>query len=102
MTCIETNRPISGIFEDLVNQVTALVRKEGQLARAEMSEKIGEIGMAAGLLVGGVVLLILALVRGSDPAINLSLRPRAIRLPSDYSSCMSWRRSRDLSSQLQC
>jgi hypothetical protein len=45
-----------------VNQFTALVRKEGQLARAEMSEKIGEIGMALGLVVGGAVLLIPALV----------------------------------------
>ena len=62
MAYIETNRPISAIFADLVNQFTALVRKEGQLARVEMSEKIGEIGMAAGLVVGGAVLLIPALV----------------------------------------
>ena len=40
MAYIETNRPISAIFADLVNQFTALVRKEGQLALAEMSEKI--------------------------------------------------------------
>ncbi len=39
-----------------------LVRKEGEVARAEMSEKIGEIGMAAGLVAGGAVLLIPALV----------------------------------------
>jgi hypothetical protein len=44
MACVETNRPISAIFVDLVNQFTALVRKESQLARAEMGEKIGEIG----------------------------------------------------------
>ena len=55
MAYIETNRPMSAIFVDLVNQFTALVRKEGQLARAEMSEKIGEIGMALGLVVGGAV-----------------------------------------------
>jgi Putative Actinobacterial Holin-X, holin superfamily III len=59
---IEAKRPISAIFIDLVNQLTALVRKEGQLARAEMSEKIGEIGIALGLVVGGAVLLIPALV----------------------------------------
>src|SRR5215472_3060362 len=58
MAYIETNRPISAIFADLVSQSTALMRKEGQLARAEMSEKIGEIGMAAGLVIGGAVLLI--------------------------------------------
>jgi hypothetical protein len=62
MAYIETSRPISAIFVDLVNQFTALVRKEGQLARAEMSEKISEIGIALGLIVGGAVLLIPALV----------------------------------------
>ena len=62
MAYIETDRPISAIFVDLLNQFTALVRKEGQLARAEMSEKIGEIGKALGLVVGGAVLLIPALV----------------------------------------
>jgi hypothetical protein len=62
MAYIETNRPISAIFVDLVNQFTALVRKESQLARAEMAEKIGEIGMALGLVVGGALLLIPALV----------------------------------------
>src|SRR5215469_9942382 len=62
MAYIETDRPISAIFVDLVNQFTALLRKEGQLARTEMSEKISEIGMALGLVVGGAVLLIPALV----------------------------------------
>ena len=52
MAYIETNRAISAIFVDLVNQFTALIRKEGQLARAEMSEKLGEIGIALGLVVG--------------------------------------------------
>ncbi len=62
MAYIETNRPIAAIFVDLLNQFTALVRKEGQLARAEMSEKISQIGVALGLVVGGAVLLIPALV----------------------------------------
>ena len=57
-----TNRPISAIFVDLVNQFTTLLLKEGQLARAEMSEKLGEIGIGLGLIVGGAVLLIPALV----------------------------------------
>ena len=43
MAYIDTNRPISAIFTDLVSQFAALVRKEGQLARAEMSEKLGEL-----------------------------------------------------------
>ena len=62
MAYIEANRPISAIFADLVNQFTTLIRKEGQLARAEISEKLGEIGTALGLVVGGAVLLIPALV----------------------------------------
>ena len=61
MAYIETNRPISAVFADLVNQFTTLIRKEGQLARAEISEKLGEIGTALGLVVGGAVLLIPAL-----------------------------------------
>ena len=32
-------RPIPELFTDLIGQVTSLVRKEGQLARAEISEK---------------------------------------------------------------
>jgi hypothetical protein len=62
MAYIDTNRLIPVIFADLVNQFTALLRKEGQLARAEMSGKIGKIGTALGLVVGGAVLLIPALV----------------------------------------
>ena len=62
MAYIETNRPISAIFIDLVNQFTALVRKESQLAGADISEKLGEIGIGLGLIVGGAVLLIPALV----------------------------------------
>jgi hypothetical protein len=32
-------RPIPELFTDLIGQVTNLVRTEGQLARAEISEK---------------------------------------------------------------
>ena len=62
MAYIETNRPISAILADLVDQFTRLIRKEGQLARAEMSEKISELGLGLGLVVGGAVLLIPSLV----------------------------------------
>jgi hypothetical protein len=44
------------------NNFTLLVRKETQLARSEMSEKIGDLALGIGLLVGGAVLLIPALV----------------------------------------
>ena len=55
-------RPIPEIFTDLVSQVTTLVRKEGQLARAEISEKAGRALSGIVMLVVGAVLLIPALV----------------------------------------
>ncbi len=63
MAFIDANyRSISAILADLVSQFTALLRKEGQLARAEMLEKMREIAASLGLVVGGAVLLIPALV----------------------------------------
>ena len=55
-------RSIPDLFTDVVKQSTILVRKEAQLARAEMSDKITDLGLGIGLLVGGSVLLIPALV----------------------------------------
>jgi hypothetical protein len=55
-------RSIPEIFTDAVNQFTRLLRKEGQLARAEMSEKITQVATGLGLIVGGSVLLTPALV----------------------------------------
>jgi len=46
-------RSIPDIFVDAVNQFTSLVRKETQLARTEMSEKLTELAVGLGLLVGG-------------------------------------------------
>ena len=56
------NRSIPEIFADVVNQFTALLGKEGQLARTEMSEKITQVAVGLGLIVGGSVLLTPALV----------------------------------------
>lgn len=56
------NRSIPEIFTDVVNQFTTLLRKEGQLARTEMSEKISQVAVGLGLIVGGSVLLTPALV----------------------------------------
>jgi hypothetical protein len=55
-------RPIPEIFTDLISQVTGLVRKEGQLARAEISEKAGQALSGIAMIVLGAVLLIPALV----------------------------------------
>ena len=56
------NRSIVEIFTDLMTQLTMLLRKEGQLARTEMSEKISQVAVGLGLIVGGSVLLTPALV----------------------------------------
>ncbi len=55
-------RSIPEIVTDLLSQFPVLVRKESQLARAEMSENISQIGLGIGFLMGGAVLLIPALV----------------------------------------
>jgi Putative Actinobacterial Holin-X, holin superfamily III len=56
------NRSIPEIFTDVINQLTALMTKESQLARTEMSEKIAQAGVGIALIVGGAVLLTPALV----------------------------------------
>ena len=62
MGYVENNRPISTIFVELANQFNALMRKEGELARSEMAEKIGDISVALALVMAGAVLLIPGLV----------------------------------------
>jgi Putative Actinobacterial Holin-X, holin superfamily III len=62
MALAKTTRSIPELVGDVVNDFTVLVRKETELARVEMSEKIGDLGIGIGLLVGGSVLLIPALV----------------------------------------
>jgi hypothetical protein len=55
-------RGITEIFTDVVDQSSTLMRKEAALARAEVSEKIGQVAVGLGLIVGGSVLLTPALV----------------------------------------
>ena len=56
-------RPLGELFSDLTAQVQTLVRKEMELARAELKEQIGQAtkGVAA-FAVGGVVGLIAAIL----------------------------------------
>jgi hypothetical protein len=61
-------RSIPEIIGDLFGQMGALLRKEGQLARAELSEKLNEAGLGVGLIAGGAVLAIPALVLLLDAA----------------------------------
>jgi len=52
-------RSVPELLSDLVSQATTLIRKEGELIRAELSEKVGQIlGAAGALAAGGIVLLV--------------------------------------------
>src|ERR687893_676880 len=55
-------RSVPELLSDLVNQATTLFRKEGELIRAELSEKLGQILGAAGALAAGGILLLVALI----------------------------------------
>jgi hypothetical protein len=55
-------RSMPEIIGDLFAQLTILLRKEAQLARAEVSENMAGFAGGLGVMVGGAVLLIPALV----------------------------------------
>ena len=63
-----SSRSIPELFSDAVGQLAKLVGNEFDLARAELSEKAGQAGKAAGMIGAGAVILIpafvLLLVRG--------------------------------------
>jgi Putative Actinobacterial Holin-X, holin superfamily III len=56
------NRSIADILRDVIVQATTLLRKETELARVELSENVSRAALGIGLMVGGAVLLIPALV----------------------------------------
>jgi formate/nitrite transporter FocA (FNT family) len=62
-----TDRPLTGLLTELAQETTTLVRKEVELAKAEVSEKVsqattGAVSLAAGGLVAfaGLIFLLLA------------------------------------------
>jgi hypothetical protein len=55
-------RTVPELFTSVVSQLADLVRTEGQLARAEISEKMTLAATGLGLIVGGAILLMPALV----------------------------------------
>jgi hypothetical protein len=57
-----TRRSIPELFSSVFRQLAELMRTEGMLARTEMTEKMSHMGMGLGLLVGGAVLAMPALV----------------------------------------
>jgi hypothetical protein len=58
----ERTRSIPGIVIDLINQFATLLRKESQLARAEISENVNRAIMGIVMAIAAAVLLIPALV----------------------------------------
>jgi uncharacterized membrane protein YqjE len=62
MAFANPNRSIADVLRDVITQVTTLLRKETELARVELSENVSRAAIGLGLIVGGAVLLIPALV----------------------------------------
>jgi uncharacterized membrane protein YqjE len=62
MAFANSNRSIADLLRDVIAQLTSLLRKEAQLARVELSENVSRAALGLGLIVGGAVLLIPALV----------------------------------------
>jgi Putative Actinobacterial Holin-X, holin superfamily III len=58
----DTRRSVPDLVSSVFRQLAELMRTEGSLARAEMSEKMSYIGSGLGLLVAGAILAMPALV----------------------------------------
>lgn len=56
------NRSIADLIGDLSGNVSTLMRKEIQLARAETSEKASQVMVAVGSILAGAVLALAALI----------------------------------------
>ena len=55
------NRSAAGLLSDAIAHMSSLVRKEVDLARAEVSENVTRAGVALGFLAGGLVIALVAL-----------------------------------------
>jgi len=55
-------RSIPSILTDVLTDFATLLRKESQLARAEASEKLNQLAVGMGLVIGGAVLIMPGLV----------------------------------------
>lgn len=74
-------RSIPEIFTDVIDQFTTLLTKEGELARTEMSEKITQVAVGLGLIVGGSVLLTPALVILLQAGVSALITNNIVREP---------------------
>jgi protein-S-isoprenylcysteine O-methyltransferase Ste14 len=55
------NKSAAGLLSDAIAHMSSLVRKEVDLARAEVSENVSRAGVAVGLLAGALVIALTAL-----------------------------------------
>jgi hypothetical protein len=62
MALASNRQTVPELLTSLVTQLAELMRTEGQLARAEVSEKMTLAATGLGLIVGGAILLMPALV----------------------------------------
>ena len=62
MAFADNTRSVPELFTSVVSQLADLMRTEGQLARTEISEKMTLAATGLGLIVGGAILLMPALV----------------------------------------
>ncbi|WP_165982535.1 phage holin family protein [Dankookia rubra] len=65
----ERDRSVADLFGNAIGQISTLFRKEVQLARAELGEKLGDaagavtpLAAGGGLLLGALIVLLFALV----------------------------------------
>ena len=61
-TTTTTARSATGLISDALTHMSSLVRKEVDLARAEISENLNRAMVAVGLLVGAIVFALVALI----------------------------------------
>ena len=54
-------RSMGELFTDLLNEVSTLFRKEVQLARAEVSDKVSQLATAVAEIAGGAIMLAVSL-----------------------------------------
>jgi hypothetical protein len=62
MTMPPDSRPLSELLSDALNQFSALIRTEIQLARTELSAKATKAAMGLAMMAGGLVVAIAAAV----------------------------------------
>jgi hypothetical protein len=60
-TTATADKSAAGLMSDAIAHMSALVRKEVDLARAEVSENVSRAGVAIGLLAGALVIALTAL-----------------------------------------